>query len=527
MNQIYSKNKQILFVLCVMSQIMLSGFCLAGCSSSIKNKVKYTPVGDHLTKETQEIFIQKRGEKIYRAAISSIWYPFGWESPYIFVDADAAYPIMLTSGKTFDYETESGEKIQTCMDCEAYYQYNGQSILLGTLGSLSTGYPIAYDETGFYEAGIHSVKKWILDESGSAPCLKIEQEAYLSDDETVSADEYNRLYHNYLNAKIIDYGDAQPFQGKICREEVELLQLLEEEAGCRIVKYNYIDLNQDGNTEIIGSYKEDGLWHILYLCSDDRVCRELGSFRYGQCELLAYPVYGDAAYSGIHLIVNVYDDTGTDKYFSIYALDDHILQPVISNQFGHVYTDDTSAINQTLYLDVEDYGDGYSGVTYLYFDGSAYKEYGLSKLSEEQFMQYGNAGKVLADIRAEIGSDTIEFSYFLRANHHVLIQCGSASESGDTQFCHFTLRVSNDNQLEETYIFQRSLHPVTGTAQTPYTKPLYNRHEGRVKEFYTDLEVIYPDPDTLPPSLFRLSLSPSPLRSPASGRSGSHAFQAA
>ncbi|MDE6844939.1 MAG: hypothetical protein K2J99_04125 [Lachnospiraceae bacterium] len=429
---------------------------------------------------------------MYKATIGNLLYPLGWESTYIFVDMGTDYPIMLITGITFDYETEQGEKIQTCMDCEVYYHDNGQTILLGTLGSLSTGYPIAYDETGFYEAGAHGVRKWILDESGSSPCLKAEQETYLSDVRNTSADEYNRLYHDYLSAQIIDYGDSEPFQRKLHDEEVELLQLLEAESGCRIMEYDYLDMDHDGKTEIIGSYKQDDLWHILYLCSDDKICRELESFRYDHCKLLPYPIYDDTTYLGIHLIVNVYDDAGIDKRFSIYALGDHELQPVISNQFGHAYIDDTSVINQTLNLNVEDYGDGYSAITCLCFDGSVYKEYGLSELSEGQFMQYGNAEKVLADIRAEIDSSSIEFSYFLRADNHVLIQCESISESGDTQFCHFTLRASGDNQLEEAYIYQRSLHPATGQ-QTSHTASLYNRHEGRVKEFYTDLDVIYPD----------------------------------
>lgn len=376
MNQMYIKNKRILFVLCVITQIILTGFCLVGCSSA-QNGAKYAPSGNHLTDVNREIFFQKRGEKIYRAAISGIWYPFGWESPYLFVNIGADYPVMLTSGKTFDYKTENREKIQTCMECEVYYHDNGQYILLGTLDSLSTGYPIAYDDTGFYETGTHGVRKWILDEKGSAPCLKTEQEVYLSDDEDASTDEYDRLYADYLSAEIIDYGNLRPFLYKYYDEEVELLQFLEAEAGCKITEYSYTDMNNNGIMEIIGAYRENDMWHVLYLCSDEKVCHELETFRYDHCELFAFPIYDDITYLGTHLFVNVYDEAGIDKYFSIYALDDHEMHPVISNQFGYVYTNDTSAINQTLYLNVEDYGDGYSAITYLYFDGSTYREYGL------------------------------------------------------------------------------------------------------------------------------------------------------
>lgn len=132
--------------------------------------------------------------------------------------------------------------------------------------------------------------------------------------------------------------------------------------------------------EIIGAYSENDMWHVLYLCSDEKVCHELETFRSDHCELFAFPIYDDITYLGTHLFVNVYDDAGIDKYFSIYALDDHEMHPVISNQFGYVYTNDISVINQTLYLNVEDC----SAITYLHFDGTTYREYGLLELSEEQ-----------------------------------------------------------------------------------------------------------------------------------------------
>ena len=137
MNQIYVKNKRILFALCIVIQIILTGLCLAGCSSSVKNGANYIPSGNHLTDEAREALFQKRGEKIYRAAISGIWYPFGWESPYLFVNIGADYPVMLTSGKTFDYKTENGEKIQTCMECEVYYHDKAGKIV-GFIHSVSS-----------------------------------------------------------------------------------------------------------------------------------------------------------------------------------------------------------------------------------------------------------------------------------------------------------------------------------------------------------------------------------------------------
>lgn len=134
----------------------------------------YTPLTSRRTYEKKKALFEKRGERLYRAAISGIWYPFGWESPYLFVDIGAEHPVMLTSGKTFDSPTESGEKIQTCMECEVYYHDNGEDIFLGALESLNTGCPIAYDETGIYVAGAHGVEKYIVDESCETPFTDLE-----------------------------------------------------------------------------------------------------------------------------------------------------------------------------------------------------------------------------------------------------------------------------------------------------------------------------------------------------------------
>ena len=241
------RNSRPLPTLCEMTLLIAVCVCLSGCSFTSNGIYGYTQSASRRTAEKKEALFEKRGERLYRAAISGIWYPFGWESPYLFVDIGAEHPVMLTSGKTFDYPTESGEKIQTCMECEVYYHNNGEDIFLGALESLNTGCPIAYDETGIYVAGAHGVEKYVIDESGAAPCLRMEIGSYRSEaglyrsdtvNSTLSKNEYNRLYADYLSAKIIDYGDVLPFLYKYADEEIELLQLLEKEADCKITDTN-------------------------------------------------------------------------------------------------------------------------------------------------------------------------------------------------------------------------------------------------------------------------------------------------
>ncbi|MDE6387662.1 MAG: hypothetical protein K2L82_07660 [Lachnospiraceae bacterium] len=492
------RNNRIFLMLCVMAQFLVVCACLAGCSHTSKDSAGYIPLTNSWTDEERAILFHRRGERLYRAAISEIWYPFGWDSPYLFVDMGVAHPVMLTSGKTFDYTMETGERIQTCMECEVYYHDGNQYILLGTLESLNTGYPITYDETGFYTAGDYGVEKYIVDESGSVPCLRMDtgiyqSEAASSDSDAASdmtAGEYALLYNDYLAAQIIDYGDAYPFLYKYADEEIELLQLLEKEAGCKITEYRCIDMNQDGHIDIAGVYKKDNLWHVLYLCGDDHVCLRLEPFRYDFCELRHFPAYDDETYLETHLLVNVYDDAEADRHFSIYALEDHVLQPVIANQPGCVYMDDTSAINQTLYLSVEDCGDGYSAITYLHYEDGAYKEFGILELSESKFMQYDNAEEVLTNIRTELGTDDIHFTFYAQQFSNIRIQCEATSENGDVRFCHFTLNHDN-NLLRLPSMFRLRFQSISETQPSDNT-PLYNMHEGRLKNHFTDLEVTYP-----------------------------------
>lgn len=485
-NQMYPLKKQTphrkeqILPISIIALLIASYTCLTGCSHTAEDLSGYTPMTNRRTDKERETLFEKKSERLYRTTINEIWYPFGWESPYLFVDVGAAYPVMLTSGKTFDYITESGVKIHTCMECEVYYQDNGQPVLLGTLESLSTGYPITYDETGFYVAGGCGVEKYIVDLNGAAPCLRM--------DKKLCREEVG-LYHS---AQIIDYGGAYPFLYKYTDEEIELLQLLEKEAGCKITEYIYIDMNLDEHTDLVGACKKNGLWHILYLCGDDHACRELETLRYDFCELWHFPAYDDETYLESHLLVNVYNDAGADRHFSVYALKDHVLQPVIDHQPGHVTMNDISAINQTMFLSVEDCGDGYSAVTYLHYENGVYKELGISELSESKFMQYDNAEDVLSNIRNELGTDDIRFTFYAQQFNNIRIQCETTSESGETRFCHFTLSNVNNELLTSSMSHYR-FQTITGAQVPDY--PLYNMYEGRLKSHFTDLDVTYPTID--------------------------------
>ncbi len=498
------RNSRPLPTLCEMTLLIAVCVCLSGCSFTSNGIYGYTQSASRRTAEKKEALFEKRGERLYRAAISGIWYPFGWESPYLFVDIGAEHPVMLTSGKTFDYPTESGEKIQTCMECEVYYHNNGEDIFLGALESLNTGCPIAYDETGIYVAGAHGVEKYVIDESGAAPCLRMEIGSYRSEaglyrsdtvNSTLSKNEYNRLYADYLSAKIIDYGDVLPFLYKYADEEIELLQLLEKEADCKITEYQYADFNHDGYMDIASAYKKDGLWHLLYLCGDEHVCLELETLRYDFCEVWSFPTYDGETYSETHLLVNVYDDAGADRHFSIYALKDHALTPVLDRLPGHVSMNDGSAINQTLFLNMEDCGDGYSAITYLSYEDGAYKELGILELPEDKFLQYDNAKEVLANIRAELGTDDIRFTFYAQQLSTIRIQCEITSESGEVRFCHFTLH-HDKNELHTPSMYHMRFQTTAETQISEFSGyPRYNMHEGRLKSHFTDLEVTYPEID--------------------------------
>lgn len=175
------------------------------------------------------------------------------------------------------------------------------------------------------------------------------------------------------------------------------------------------------------------------------------------------------------MALNAYNTMGTDKRFSILALHGDAPEALVSNQNGNVRQNEAGDI----LLSVEDYDGMFDGEnwslhtfkeSYLYYEDGTYKEYGAVVLSDEDFMQYDNAEEVLADIQEQNGSDKIVFSYFLRGNEILHIQC-ELEEAGLTRYFYYTMNIDGKRLWGDED----------------------NYHDGNMQTSFSELEITYPE----------------------------------
>lgn len=79
---------------------------------------------------------------------------------YAYIETEEGkLPALLVTDAT--YESEEG--VNAAIYCDVYYAWDKKPEKLVHLAADGTGYPICYDETGIYRAGLHSVSKYIID----------------------------------------------------------------------------------------------------------------------------------------------------------------------------------------------------------------------------------------------------------------------------------------------------------------------------------------------------------------------------
>lgn len=452
------------------------------------------PEGNVLESAEARRALYERAEPLYHDEFSFLENVSYFENgfSYTFADIGAQYPVMLVTGETFTYEMT--EPIQACMQCNVYY-FDGSDVrLFGSLNSLGTAYPIAFDETGLYEAGSKGVRKWTIKMEEDSPELVATEAAYVSCDEDgtfsysgekdgeiveISASDYQRLSSNYQTASAVRF-EKFPTRS-MSAEALALMQCLEDASGHKMEEYVYADMDHDGNEEMLGAYEEDSFgWSIWYTNSDGSICQPVPGSEQGfdtcSFKLLNFP-------SETHIVINEVNLMGNNKRYSIYKLKDQELQPLVHDQYGYVYQ---NAVSDIL-LDVEDYDAHYDIAselfmghtwkdTYLYYEDGSYKEYGAVILSEEQFLRYDNAAELLSDICEDAGDGEIQFCYFLRENGIVHIQCECTTEYGSADYFYYTLRVEGKH--------------LTGS--------LESKNDGCMGTSFSWLEVTYPEAEAFP-----------------------------
>ena len=133
---------------------------------------------------------------------------------------------------------------------------------IGTIESMGTAYPIAYDETGIYAASGHDMQRFEIEKSGS---LRLAEGIYEQFDESgnaaytmkkgeetdvITEEEYYAAFEKYSNATIVNFSygasdagkaevvtnnELEPRQGNIA-EDVNVLEIVQETASEFAVK---------------------------------------------------------------------------------------------------------------------------------------------------------------------------------------------------------------------------------------------------------------------------------------------------
>ena len=256
---------------------------------------------------------------------------------------------------------------------------------------------------------------------------------------------------------------AEPLNTSLrAHNEKTLLDIMQDACGSTMEAYCYVDMDNDGKEELIGTYlNQEFLYSTWYCSSDGETCLEVhtNSTCYeGGCSICPIPLGNET-----HVAINAYNWFGDAKNFAILSLHDSEIETIVSDVWGNIYTNEAGDI----LLGIEAYDAFYDAEydffiwhswkdTYLYYDGYTYKQFGATPITEEEFLQFENAAEILASIR---GGNTyynmddkvkLELSYWIRKNGILHIQCAQYDSDGDIYFSYYTMRYQ-DNVITVDY----------------------------------------------------------------------------
>lgn len=226
----------------------------------------------------------------------------------------------------------------------------------------------------------------------------------------------------------------------------QMLAHLDKTCGSKIYTYASVDMDQDGENEMIGVAIGDAHDFFIWYCSSD----------FKDCHIVSDGYFDEESCCTIeqlqfdmetHIVINSYCGFGPAKKHSILALHDGDIEILVDKNNGSVYMNEENDI----ILDVEYYGSmGHVWRdTYLYYENGKYKEYGAAVLSEKDFLKYDNARELMEKIEKENGDEDVlevRYSYYIRENGIVHIECELEKEELD-EYYDYTVR-ENGNHLD-------------------------------------------------------------------------------
>ena len=81
---------------------------------------------------------------------------------FAIIDTNASLPVLLVTSQVYN----DGLGNQAALNCDVYYLIDKEVRNIGTIESMGTAYPIAYDETGIYAASSHDMQRFEVEKSG-------------------------------------------------------------------------------------------------------------------------------------------------------------------------------------------------------------------------------------------------------------------------------------------------------------------------------------------------------------------------
>lgn len=127
---------------------------------------------------------------------------------FAIIDTNASLPVLLVTSQVYN----DGLGNQAALNCDVYYLIDKEVKNIGTIESMGTAYPIAYDETGIYAASGHDMQRFEIEKSGS---LRLAEGIYEQFDESgnaaytmkkgeetdvITEEEYYAAFEKYSNA---------------------------------------------------------------------------------------------------------------------------------------------------------------------------------------------------------------------------------------------------------------------------------------------------------------------------------------
>ena len=191
---------------------------------------------------------------------------------FAIIDTNASLPVLLVTSQVYNdglgnqaallYLSNNIHHNQAALNCDVYYLIDKEVKNIGTIESMGTAYPIAYDETGIYAASGHDMQRFEIEKSGS---LRLAEGIYEQFDESgnaaytmkkgeetdvITEEEYYAAFEKYSNATIVNFSygasdagkaevvtnnELEPRQGNIA-EDVNVLEIVQETASEFAVK---------------------------------------------------------------------------------------------------------------------------------------------------------------------------------------------------------------------------------------------------------------------------------------------------